>query len=335
MLYSEGQKVKFKYTGDVGVIEEIDGDLAQVRLLDGDLIPAPLENLSLVNAPEYVKKSPAPAVPSAPKGYDGPIPVDPIPDLGKGVFVLFNLKNSAGPFEFGILNLTEDTALVTTTLAASHHTAQIRNSNLSAHQYISLGEMPYEWLGDSASFSVEAWPKTKTGSGQKITGRVKIKVSHFFDNSIAIEELGGMPFRYYRLLQDWIGKEKKVVQDLKTYTKKNLEWKAIEEIMEKPNEVQEKAVFPNELDLHIESLTEHYQKLSSLDILKVQIRHVERYIAEAIKLGVDHVYLIHGLGTGRLREEIHHRLKLYPQISSFKNEYHPLYGWGATEVIFG
>jgi len=45
MIFSAGQKVRFIYTGDQGVIERLEGDLAQVRLDDGDLIPVPLENL--------------------------------------------------------------------------------------------------------------------------------------------------------------------------------------------------------------------------------------------------------------------------------------------------
>jgi dsDNA-specific endonuclease/ATPase MutS2 len=45
------------------------------------------------------------------------------------------------------------------------------------------------------------------------------------------------------------------------------------------------------------------------------------------------VYIIHGVGKGRLKEMIHARLKRHSDVEHFKNEYHERYGWGATEVI--
>jgi dsDNA-specific endonuclease/ATPase MutS2 len=42
----------------------------------------------------------------------------------------------------------------------------------------------------------------------------------------------------------------------------------------------------------------------------------------------------HGLGEGKLRTAIARRLKEMHEVSAYKNEYHPKYGWGATEVIF-
>jgi len=40
------------------------------------------------------------------------------------------------------------------------------------------------------------------------------------------------------------------------------------------------------------------------------------------------------IGKGRLRNEIASRLVQMPEVKTFKNEYHPNYGFGATEVIF-
>jgi dsDNA-specific endonuclease/ATPase MutS2 len=44
--------------------------------------------------------------------------------------------------------------------------------------------------------------------------------------------------------------------------------------------------------------------------------------------------VIHGVGEGRLRDEIHDLLRLKKEVKSFVNQYHPLYGYGATEIFF-
>ena len=68
--------------------------------------------------------------------------------------------------------------------------------------------------------------------------------------------------------------------------------------------------------------------------LQLQLDHFEQYIDKAIRLGVPRIYVIHGIGKGKLKNMIASRLIQNPQIKTFKNEYHPRYGWGATEVIF-
>ncbi|MCG7859693.1 hypothetical protein MD537_22130, partial [Flavihumibacter sediminis] len=44
--------------------------------------------------------------------------------------------------------------------------------------------------------------------------------------------------------------------------------------------------------------------------------------------------VIHGLGSGRLRDEIHSLLRLRKPVKYFVNQYHPNYGYGATEIYF-
>ena len=36
----------------------------------------------------------------------------------------------------------------------------------------------------------------------------------------------------------------------------------------------------------------------------------------------------------RLREEIHEQLKHRKEVKTFVNQYHPAYGYGATEIFF-
>jgi dsDNA-specific endonuclease/ATPase MutS2 len=44
---------------------------------------------------------------------------------------------------------------------------------------------------------------------------------------------------------------------------------------------------------------------------------------------------IHGIGSGKLRDEIHEIVIYYKEVESFVNQYHPNFGYGATEIYFG
>jgi dsDNA-specific endonuclease/ATPase MutS2 len=99
-------------------------------------------------------------------------------------------------------------------------------------------------------------------------------------------------------------------------------------------DVDEFAHFIPEIDLHIQNLTNGYAKLDRGEIVRIQLQHFQRFLEKAIRLGVPSVFIIHGVGEGKLKEAIAERLRHHPAVSKFKNEYHAKYGYGATEVIF-
>jgi len=87
-------------------------------------------------------------------------------------------------------------------------------------------------------------------------------------------------------------------------------------------------------DLHIEKLINHHAFLSDAEILDIQLKSFEKMLDEAIMAGKREMIFIHGIGDGVLKRNIHERLKLHRQVSSFVNRHHPLFGFGATEVFF-
>lgn len=101
------------------------------------------------------------------------------------------------------------------------------------------------------------------------------------------------------------------------------------------NDPKALAAFPRDIDLHIEELDAASGKRSNGEILGIQLAAFEEYLENALKLGVDKVFIIHGVGEGKLRNAVHERLKAHPHVKTFVNEYHSLYGYGATEVFLG
>jgi hypothetical protein len=99
-------------------------------------------------------------------------------------------------------------------------------------------------------------------------------------------------------------------------------------------DLEEKAHFVPEIDLHIEKLTENHARLTNTEIVQIQLRQADVFIDNAWRIGMEQVFLIHGLGAGKLRDMLHARLRKNDNIAWFKNEWHRKYGYGATEVLF-
>jgi len=87
------------------------------------------------------------------------------------------------------------------------------------------------------------------------------------------------------------------------------------------------------VDLHIEKLTDDWKGLSNYEILSLQLRTFEKYYHLALIHHLPSMIVIHGIGEGVLRNEIHDILRLKKEVKSFVNQYHPAYGYGATEIF--
>lgn len=88
------------------------------------------------------------------------------------------------------------------------------------------------------------------------------------------------------------------------------------------------------VDLHIEKLSNDWKGLSNFEILTIQLHEFEKFYNLAVSHRQPNLIVIHGVGTGKLRHEIHEALKLKKEVRSFANQYHPNYGFGATEIFF-
>ena len=86
-----------------------------------------------------------------------------------------------------------------------------------------------------------------------------------------------------------------------------------------------------EIDLHIEELVDTHAGMSNAEIIQVQLKHLQRAIDKAIAEHCRKMVVIHGVGNGRLKSEVHAIL------NSQKLRYHDgsyaKYGFGATEIM--
>lgn len=88
------------------------------------------------------------------------------------------------------------------------------------------------------------------------------------------------------------------------------------------------------IDLHIEKLTDTPGSMSNFEKLSLQLKTFEKYYELALANKLPSFIVVHGIGSGKLRDEIHDILRLKREVKSFVNQYHASFGYGATEIFF-
>ena len=78
-----------------------------------------------------------------------------------------------------------------------------------------------------------------------------------------------------------------------------------------------------------------YEKgfLLEKDCDKNPIFQFEKWFQLAAEQHLTSIIFIHGIGSGKLRDEIHSLLKSKNAVRYFVNQYDPRFGYGATEVF--
>jgi dsDNA-specific endonuclease/ATPase MutS2 len=99
----------------------------------------------------------------------------------------------------------------------------------------------------------------------------------------------------------------------------------------KPHRINN-ASFEMEIDLHIEELIDNYGGMSNAEIIQVQLRHFQKAVDKAINEHYRSLTVIHGIGNGRLKQEV--RAILSSMRLRFHDASYSKYGFGATEVVF-
>jgi len=86
-----------------------------------------------------------------------------------------------------------------------------------------------------------------------------------------------------------------------------------------------------EIDLHFEALVDFPKNFNAHEKLQIQLREANKTLTKARNAGIRKVILIHGVGQGRLREELYTLLERMDKLRFYDANY-ARYGKGATEV---
>jgi Smr domain len=205
------------------------------------------------------------------------------------------------------------------------------SNTINAFQDFYIHDIPFENVNDSPAFhvvfSLQPPDKKEIPAYETV---LKLKPKSAFAKIQQIRQKGEATFSHLLLetYPDNIVEEEKPGMDMGPLTKAGYK------VYPASSARQHLEPAKYELDLHIEKLTGHPEKLSNFEMLTLQLQTLEKYLDLAIAHHQSSMIVIHGLGTGKLRDEIHEILRLKRDIKSFVNRYHPAYGYGATEIFF-
>lgn len=87
-----------------------------------------------------------------------------------------------------------------------------------------------------------------------------------------------------------------------------------------------------EIDLHIEELIDNFSGMSNFEIVQVQLNNFKNALDNAINGHYRKLIVIHGVGNGRLKQEVRNILSTYKNIRFYDASY-AKYGFGATEIL--
>lgn len=87
-----------------------------------------------------------------------------------------------------------------------------------------------------------------------------------------------------------------------------------------------------EIDLHIEELLEDYSNMSNAEIIKVQLSYFQNALDKAINEHYKKLIVIHGVGNGRLKQEVRALIETNRSLKYHDASY-ARYGFGATEIL--
>lgn len=204
---------------------------------------------------------------------------------------------------------------------------ELRNDILPLADFY-LHDVSFESLNDAPRFCFEFTlhtPDKKRGSHME--AELKIKPKQLFQKieEIRIKQLAHFS---YILFENWPDKPDDFGLDTSALTRAG--YKIYDAGQIRSNLENARSV----VDLHIEKLSDNWKKLSPFAMLDLQLKTFEKFYDLAVLHHQPQLIIIHGVGTGRLRDEIHDALRLKKEVKSFVNQYHPLYGYGATEIYF-
>ncbi len=340
-------RVILRYTGEHAVV---------LRRIDEDTLLVQLERAPDLEIPAFEEDLMpySPAVPgTAPKAERSASPTAPTtPSRRKvsasqpvsqpqGISVVFEpmpgRDGIVSRYTAWLLNDTEQECLFEISIDTAARLVLEEEGKLDAFTAVELGVMLTDDLSDLPDITLTCRPISTQGIEPPLEQRLRLRPKTFFNARQGVPILGveGYRFALFKRLEAPPPKE-----DLREYIRQRTrpEHPPFSSSMVRPVElynVKELAEFPNEIDLHAEKLLPNdHQKLSSGQILQLQLTHFHAFLERAIRLGVPRVFIIHGVGEGKLRTAIAEELRRNPAVRKFKNEYHHKYGYGATEVIF-
>ncbi len=231
-------------------------------------------------------------------------------------------------FKIHLLNQTGTQFNFTYTLYFNGESNFELNNTILPRQDFYLHDVPFDDLSDNPRFGFEfslALPDKK--KAPYCEASLKIKAKQLFKKIEEVQQKNEASFSYllFDKYPDKVEEEKVDLSKLGNAGFRIYDAGNIRQHLPPPRSV---------VDLHIEKLTDSWKHLSNFEILTLQLKEFDKFYDLAVAHHQPSLTVIHGVGEGKLRDEIHDILRTKKEVKSFVNQYTAAYGYGATEIYF-
>jgi Smr domain len=195
------------------------------------------------------------------------------------------------------------------------------------HNDFYIHDVAFEKLSDNPRFAFEfslAVPDKKKAPFFEATFKIKAKQLFKQIEELRLKNEPSFSYKLFDVYPDKVEEEKVDLGRLGNAGFRVYDAGRIREHLAPPRTV---------VDLHIEKLTDSWKHLSNFEILTMQLKEFEKYYELAVSHRQPSLIIIHGVGVGKLRDEIHDILRTKREVKSFVNQYSASYGYGATEIF--
>jgi hypothetical protein len=202
------------------------------------------------------------------------------------------------------------------------------SNQVHAFEDFYLHDVDFEDMSDSPSLEIEfslIQPDKQMADRHEVS--LKLKPKQLFNRIEEIKQKNEATFSY-RLFQQYPGKVIPEEIHLGDFVSKGIKAYNASQARQQLDPARDV------IDLHIEKIANDWKGLTNYEILDLQLKTFEKYYELAVQHHLPTLVVVHGVGKGKLRDEIHDLLHSKREVKSFVNQYHPSFGYGATEIYF-
>ncbi len=337
MKFEIGDKVTIMHSNEDGEVVDIINDKMVMVDVRGVKFPAYTDQLDFPYFKQFSQKKAIPA--KKPKTYIDQVPKERTVISGAkhpaGVWLMFLPKFETDEFGDDVVDLLKVHLINGTGMAYGFHykvnyageTGFDFKNELLVNQDFYVHDIPFDNLNDNPTFACEfTLSNPDKSKAEYYETSLKLKAQQLFKKIEEIK-LKGEPHFSYKLFDTYPARQEEEKMDISPLSAAGYKVYAASKAR------QHLPPARTVVDLHIEKITDDWKRLSNFEMLTLQLREFEKYFELAVAHHQSSIIFIHGVGTGKLRDEVHEQLRLKKEVKYFVNQYHPSYGYGATEVF--
>ncbi len=322
-----GDKVRFLNEVGEGIISRIkDKEIVFVEMPDGFEIPFPVSQLVPIHTELIINKDAE------------NIELNPEAHLDDAVYFVIepdhDFPSLINDYKLYLFNASSFNLLFSYSVKDDEYFQTLKHGEVGAYQKVLLRQVKMQFFKEYVYHKLEAllYKNTFFKAQTPIAEVLHVSPAILAKAKTIKHEEFKFPV-YGFLLKDEFFNQQQVESEIDLVQLEKL--KTIKEF--RPREKNSKSSkeylrsLEKEVDLHIEELVDKPGDLSSFEMLNIQLERFEKELDQAIANNFRKIVFIHGVGNGRLRQEIHSILKKTRGVT-FQDGSYKEYGYGATQV---